>query len=101
MSEFNYTYGPWQAVEYVDCFKLLKITFHGEIHLFDKNDCEDAKYNARLAAAAPELLEACKTLLEANRKMASWIVNNDRTNHAFTGMEADLIGLEAIKKATL
>lgn len=64
----SYTKGPWEKKVFGDSFAV----FHerGErvaycYGAYASNTREEAEANARLIAAAPELLEACKEFLES------------------------------------
>lgn len=48
--------------------------------------------------AVPEMLKALIKLQKANRKMAQWIVQNDKSGKAFTGMSEDLQATNVIEK---
>jgi hypothetical protein len=64
MSETRHTPGPWQWFNYPDGRKLLTATNRAVIHCPDTPmSCEPADRD--LIAAAPELLEALKTLTGA------------------------------------
>ena len=95
----NHTPGPWAAVEHgVICEKC---TSHGNFYvcgLIDPDNDED-KANARLIAAAPELLEALKSVLEIG---AGGVIERRETGkptwHALD--EVANIARNAIAKAT-
>ena len=90
----KHTKGPWKVFE--DDFYTVGVESEGSViadHLFESNDLtiEDIKQelyaNAKLIAAAPDLLEACK--------MAFAIINRDK--RALPHVTSVLKG--AIKKA--
>jgi hypothetical protein len=65
MSEVKHTEGPWEAVEYepgggVGMVHIGDITIAGVYHGGDSDELSFA--DARLIAAAPDLLEACKEM---------------------------------------
>lgn len=114
----QHTEGPW---EIDDAMNELNDFYEGQDIIISKQGCPIAKVrgtddmccleddeeqqaeievqaNAKLIAAAPELLIACEALIEANKRMAVWIVEHDKCM-AYTGMDAHTIGIEAIKKA--
>jgi hypothetical protein len=46
-----------------------------------------------------ELEEALRELIDANKKMAQWIVSHDKAGTVFTGMEAHAIAYERLLKS--
>lgn len=59
----KHTPGPWFAVEYSGYWALQGEDFYNEHDdLLDDEKCNEAKANATLASAAPELLEAIEAL---------------------------------------
>ena len=68
----KYTKGPWHITPYkhqiTDTFGVKDIqgAWVAKCHPFNGtiNDIEESEANARLIAAAPDLLEACKEMLE-------------------------------------
>lgn len=72
--EQNHTPGPWFAVEYSGYYNLHDSDQYGATNILDEDECARAEHNAKLAAAAPELLEALQRLLifmEVNIRDAS------------------------------
>ena len=77
-----HTPGPWQAVKSFDPDFSFAIcaqphpALRGFTHIIagirETDDAEAAEANARLIAAAPELLEALKTLDNIERGMQGW-----------------------------
>ena len=80
MSENKHTKGPWRTEAYGDEFEVIgfptwlceRHRIRGEWTVASVDDLcgdhpEEAEANARLIAAAPELLDACKRLLEELR----------------------------------
>lgn len=73
MSESKYTPGPWettQTLRGVKSFKTMVSAFPGEgspIPICTASPSDTGEANARLIAAAPELLEALKELIRNTR----------------------------------
>lgn len=84
----KHTPGPWFAVEYAGRYSFQRKDEYGDPDLLDQDSCSRAYYNTKLAAAAPELLEAC---LEFVRKVEC---GEARSKRSYAQMK------EAIKKAT-
>ena len=61
--EQKHTSGPWFAVEYSGYHNLHDSDQYGATNILDEDECAKASYNAKLAAAAPELLEALVNVL--------------------------------------
>ena len=61
----KYTPGPWFAVNYAGYNNLQAQEYYGEPDLLNEQQSVNAEENARLAAAAPELLEALKDIIES------------------------------------
>ena len=66
MKDQKYTKGPWYAVEYSGFHNLHDSDFYGATNLLDEDECAAAPHNVRLAAAAPDLLEALIELLNVD-----------------------------------
>lgn len=64
--EFSGTPGPWFTVKYAGYWILQSNPYYESIDVLNEDNFEggQAEFNARLAAAAPDLLEACIGLLE-------------------------------------
>ena len=56
----KHTPGPWFAVQYANWFNIQTTEEYSASDVLDLECCEEAEANARLAAAAPELLEELK-----------------------------------------
>jgi hypothetical protein len=56
-SNLKHTPGPWFAVEYAGRYSFQRKDEYGGPDLLDQDSCSRACYNAKLAAAAPELLK--------------------------------------------
>ncbi|GAB4003107.1 hypothetical protein GCM10028807_62890 [Spirosoma daeguense] len=56
----QHTPGPWFAVNYAGFLILQTEPFYGESDLLNESICKEAEANARLMAAAPDLLEQLK-----------------------------------------
>lgn len=68
--------------------------YYEQICGFVETGSKECKDNAKLIAAAPELLEACKKMIQAfNNAPQYWLITDDV-------MQAENIMIEAIKKAT-
>lgn len=91
----KHTPGPWHQNKYLSVVdaKGKVISFRGVTVLCAGQGVEEAEFNTKLAAAAPELLEALR-----------WYIENDDTNIGMEGNEFWEEGLErgkaAVKKAT-
>lgn len=71
MSKF--TPGPWHVVEYAGFYDLQQDPFYSdEDNLLDEAKNDNAEYNAKLAAAAPDLLEALISLKNWVGKLDDW-----------------------------
>lgn len=64
MSELKHTPGPWYAVNYADFWDIQDDPHYGELDLLDAHTCNQAEANAKLMAAAPNLLNALSHLCE-------------------------------------
>ena len=60
----SYTKGQWFPVQYANYWEIQAGRFYGDISLTNEENCPDAEANAKLMAAAPELLEALKLLVD-------------------------------------
>lgn len=103
MSKFKGTPGPWFIDDQSDDYEMAIVghptwpcTRNGKRGVWDvckiETDTEDTKANARLIAAAPDLLEALKTLIAATDALAD-IANSGIADNAIDA------GCAAIKKA--
>lgn len=63
MSEVKFTPGPWYPVEFAGYWYLQKQPFYDADNVLDAEVCPEAKANANLAAASPEMYEALKDIL--------------------------------------
>jgi hypothetical protein len=75
----EHTPGPWHAVKYATRTEILarrkaqrKMTSIALVYGSDEDDSEQADANARLIAAAPELLEALQDVLCTLTMDAEW-----------------------------
>lgn len=97
MTNRNHTPGPWEAVDKrPDGFRGYSI-FHGDqfvAHVGDSDSVTPIDANARLIAAAPELLEACELLIEQYEASGDFTIGGKLTNRPFSMARA------AIAKAT-
>lgn len=59
----KHTKGPWHSVQYGPYFIIQSDEFYGDTQLLSLEETPNAEANAKLAAAAPELLEALKEML--------------------------------------
>lgn len=63
--QFKGTPGPWHVVEHAGYHMIKNEPYYEGLNLLDEEDVEgDAIKNATLAAAAPDLLQACQSILE-------------------------------------
>jgi len=67
----NFTPGPWVVIEFKDSQRIQVDRKHPRTLLFeaimqggDERGCEEARANAKLAAAAPDMYEALEHLYE-------------------------------------
>lgn len=69
--EAKHTKGEWFAIQYANFFNIQSEPYYGESNLLDEDDHKEAEANARLMAAAPELLKTCLILRDiiANGKV--------------------------------
>lgn len=72
MSELKHTPGPWYAVNYADFWDIQDDPHYGKTDLLDAHTCDQAEANAKLMAAAPELIKALITLKEWVGKLPDW-----------------------------
>ena len=97
----KHTRGPWFAVNYACFWNIQREDFYNDKdNLLDETICPDAEANAKLIAAAPDLLEALKkytdSMIEKNQQEKWFKKYEDDAN-------ADRIlitAFKAIKKAT-
>lgn len=69
----KYTKAPWVAVQYANFWNLQKEGFYSDTdNLLDEDKNIDAEANAKLAAAAPELLHALIKLKQWVGKLEDW-----------------------------
>ena len=72
MNEFKGTPGPWTGMKLTECLPLAHCDQVGLSIGFVNSSCEkrmqEGKANARLIAAAPDLLAACQQALEELKK---------------------------------
>lgn len=86
----KHTPGPWFAVNYSGYYSLQKEDYYSDKDdLLNEEKCPDAEANAKLAAAAPDLLEVLQKVIHAiqHSNMKGTILHGEIT--------------AAIKKATL
>ncbi|MEJ8803150.1 hypothetical protein [Pontibacter sp. H249] len=88
--EHKHTPAPWHHIEYSGYSQLHDGDHYGATNLLDEDECSAAHFNGKLAAAAPELLDALEILLNDFEH----IVKNAKGQPAYT------LAKEAIKKAT-
>ena len=87
----KHTPGPWKAVEYAGFYCLQTKDEYCNEDLLDEAANSKAKYNAQLAASAPELLDALQAMLSRFRNCDNGMI---KAEHVKQLAEA------AIKKAT-
>lgn len=73
----NYTKSPWVAVEYAGFHIIQTEDSYTGNDIFDLDKYENAKENAQLAAAAPELLEALILITERFKRVDP-LYSNDK-----------------------
>lgn len=80
MTESKHTPGPWKA-------QGTRVYFPRSAGGFDLRNCPNAEANARLSAAAPDLLEGCKLAMRAfeNGDHIDWSVLSDAIEKAEKG----------------
>jgi hypothetical protein len=64
----SYTKGPWSLTEFRGCFAYVSSVYHGDLarvvwRMEDDEHTPECEANARLIAAAPDLLEALKNVI--------------------------------------
>lgn len=68
-----YTKGEWFPVQYANFWEIQIGRFYGDVSLTNEESCPDAEANAKLMAAAPDLLEALKEVVRiSDRKHIAW-----------------------------
>ena len=58
-----HTKAPWYAVNFAGFWVIQNGEKYEDTRILDEDSCPDAEANAKLAAAAPELLEALKDII--------------------------------------
>ena len=89
MADLKHTPGPWYYVNYGGFFSIQSEDGYSDSDVLSESITDKAEDNARLAAAAPELLEALNGLTE----YFEWLIK-DPNFHEYKKAKA------AIKKAT-
>lgn len=82
----KYTPGPWYSVQYANYHNLQSGEYFGDPDLLNEEISVNAEANAKLAAAAPDMLEALQNIENDG---------NSIPEHAWELIQ------DAIKKATL
>jgi hypothetical protein len=95
MKTTTHTPGAWKANKWATGFEVGAVDAHYTVCLL--RDCNNAESNARLIAAAPDLLEACEAILQAFKCLTLSIESCDLTES-----EDQAVGMAeaAISKAT-
>jgi hypothetical protein len=86
----NYTPGPWYPVEYAGYFDVQNGPYYSDTSVSNIEYDENAENNARLMAAAPDILEA---LIEARTFINSLVIEYPNDYEILTKID------EAINKA--
>jgi len=100
----KHTPGPWRIDKHAQILgksNLVGESVLGRVYcgdIFPNDELPECTANAKLIAAAPELLEALRILVGAHKRMCQSIVTH--CPKCSTEMEAHAIAYEAIKKAT-
>lgn len=90
--KFKGTKGEWHMVEYAGFMNIQDAPHYGEKNLLDADNVglEVARHNGVLAAAAPDLLEACIRLERAIRVIKSEynldFINEDTRTSLYSGL---------------
>lgn len=87
----GHTAGPWTLPKFTTIDKTIRIREPAVLVDFDDVDHDEQAANARLIAAAPDLLAACQSMLRTCGSSADW---NGETHESLKLIEA------AIAKAT-
>jgi hypothetical protein len=99
MGRYKFTEGPWHVINYGGFHAIQSEPFYGDTDLLDEDKTENAQANARLAAAAPDLLKALEDLYfvsyAGNCKTIDEVMN--RGEESMDDFELRIIA--AIKKA--
>lgn len=97
MGNTTHTLGPWHAIEYCGYWSLQREGFYSDIDdLLNEERCKNAEANARLAAAAPELLKALEGLIDYVRRDGVLFHGLNKKELAYITKDA----INAIAKAT-
>ena len=88
--ETKFTKGKWHPVNYAGYWCIQTENYYNKQDLLDENKCSEAEANAKLIAAAPELLENLIRIIDR-------IEENDYQNSFPSAYER---AKKAIKKAT-
>jgi hypothetical protein len=63
MRDTKHTPGPWHVIDFAGFRSIHNEPFYCAVNLLDEAYCENAEANAKLAAAAPTMLEALQRAL--------------------------------------
>ncbi|QCR23102.1 hypothetical protein [Pontibacter sp. SGAir0037] len=94
--EQKHTPGPWYVNDFSGYHNLYDKPDYNANNLLDEDQCARAPHNAKLAAAAPELLDALQELIEVATEYYKMVFDRDVPADHYAISNA----LEAIKKAT-
>lgn len=94
----KHTPGPWHVINYAGFNAIQSEPFYGDTDLLDEGKTENANENAKLAASAPDLLEALE-YIASNLQGAIDIAYSPEEAEQTAGKCIE-VALEAIKKAT-
>ena len=99
--EVSHTPGPWHPISYAGFWEIQTEPYYGPTSVLNEDHFPNAEANAKLCAAAPDLLEGARNL---KHFVETWV--NHTTTHeqmqllmAFEAKVDQMLG-DAIKKAT-